>query len=203
MTEEWVEGEELKEKLWLNQLHQKARISTHRISLVAPLKEAQSTERRDETLEPAPGDLKVDIDQTVGYVPKEAAERRKRVEEGTEHIDKQTQRNEGEPHGRVKVRKLGKPGRHSGADGMDRPWEVEWEKKREINRGNTGRLLKLKITVRENDADIEWGRQTLANVLTEFGLRCVLESEETDFREHLIHARRMRLMSFAMEAWTG
>ena len=42
--EEWVEGDELKEKVWLNQLRQKANISTHRVSLFAVLKDGQGPE---------------------------------------------------------------------------------------------------------------------------------------------------------------
>lgn len=60
------------------------------------------------TTEPTPGQLKVDIDQTVGYVPKEAAEGRREEEEGTEKKDQQPSRNDREARGRVKVRKLGR-----------------------------------------------------------------------------------------------
>ena len=47
----------------------------------------------------------------------------------------------------------------------------------------------------ENESEIAWGKIALAAILAEHKLRCVMEDAETDFREHLLNAKRMRLLT--------
>ena len=70
---EWVEGEELLEKLWKHNFRQKANISTHRISLYVTIKEGPPPTQLEEL---APGELKRYLDQTKGYMPEVEEEER-------------------------------------------------------------------------------------------------------------------------------
>ena len=78
----------------------------------------------------------------------------------------------------------------------EKPWEVTWTKKRELNKGKIGRMLKLKIIVEEKEEDIEWGRRKLMDILMDKELKLVREGDDTDFRDQLFKGTKLGLLSF-------
>ena len=145
------------------------------------------------------GELRVDMDLTTGYEPEEQTpdvettpprgktkKRRATKEILRDATDRQ--KGESEKGGDMAVGEKTRDG--------TRPWEVTWIKKRELNKGKMGRLIKMKLSVNEQAEEMEWGRKKLLEIIMNGGLKMVREGENTDYRDHLFRGTKLTLLSF-------